>query len=151
MWAGMAPAVSPFPCPVSMSFMLGFSSPSIQLQIGHTGRGRDATGSLYRSSHEPFSVAVFPSFSPKSKPPGAPPVSECAAAQLRGLVRRLWLRTALCGRQLAAGGLSSEASLPTGKPWSSKHWEEIMGDAMLQASQSGSLRKQTRNDLASNS
>ncbi|XP_059529025.1 cyclic nucleotide-gated cation channel beta-3 [Myotis daubentonii] len=57
--------------------------------------------------------------SPKSKPPGAPPVSECAAAQLRGLVRRLRLRTALCGRRLAEGGLSSEASPPTGKPWSS--------------------------------
>ncbi|XP_023620061.1 cyclic nucleotide-gated cation channel beta-3 [Myotis lucifugus] len=56
---------------------------------------------------------------PKSKPPGAPPVSECAAAQLRGLVRRLRLQTALCGRRLAEGGLSSEASPPTGKPWSS--------------------------------
>ncbi|XP_070248814.1 cyclic nucleotide-gated channel beta-3 [Myotis yumanensis] len=56
---------------------------------------------------------------PKSKPPGAPPVSECPAAQLRGLVRRLRLRTALCGRRLAEGGLSSEASPPTGKPWSS--------------------------------
>ncbi|XP_014383925.1 PREDICTED: cyclic nucleotide-gated cation channel beta-3 [Myotis brandtii] len=54
--------------------------------------------------------------SPKSKPPGAPPVSECTAAQLRGLVRRLRLRTALCGRRLAEGGLSSEASPPTAQP-----------------------------------
>uniref|UniRef100_G1NSC1 Cyclic nucleotide-binding domain-containing protein n=1 Tax=Myotis lucifugus TaxID=59463 RepID=G1NSC1_MYOLU len=70
--------------------------------------------------------------SPKSKPPGAPPVSECAAAQLRGLVRRLRLQTALCGRRLAEGGLSSEASPPTGKPWSSGAGRRSWGMCMVQ-------------------
>ena len=65
---------------------------------------------------DPSISPFFSSFSPKTKPLGAPVINEYADAQLHNLVKRMRQRTMLYKKKLAEGDVSSpEASPQTGK------------------------------------
>ena len=59
-----------------------------------------------------LSLFFFFSFSPKTKPLGAPVINEYADAQLHNLVRRLRQRTDFYKRKLVEGDMSSPESSP---------------------------------------